>query len=320
MSNSQGPIPNIFTPAAATDHLATEAEKIQAGVALAKVRTLAREFLTPFSSSPALDADLILARVCKLSRLELMTEGARIFSVDEREKALTLLSRRVAGEPIAYILGEKEFYGLHFKVNPDVLIPRPDTELLVEEAIKVLKTQEIPLKVIDVCTGSGCIAIAIAHNVKSACVQAIDLSELALAVAKDNARALGVSDQIDFLLGDLLDPVTQAREVDLIVSNPPYIRPDEMADLMRDVRDFEPHLALVGQNADGLGLHRKIIEQAAPILKAGGTLMMEIGQGQAEILEGLHFEGFSAANFLKDYAGIWRVVTYNRLPSAQKNR
>jgi release factor glutamine methyltransferase len=291
------------------NQLSIDIEKIQSGVSRIDARVMARRFLADSSESSALDADLIIAFCCGVSRLDLLTQGKIPLTIEQGEAAQDLLLRRIKGEPVAYLFSKKEFYGLDFKVSPQVLIPRPDTEILVEAAIEALSGLDSP-KVIDVCTGSGCIAIAIAHHVQAARVIATDISESALRVAMENAKQLGQA-QIEFRLGDLLTTCLDQRQVDMIVANPPYITSADMLSLMTDVKDFEPSLALDG-GEDGLGPHCKILVQSLSLLRAGGILMMEIGAGQSEILSNRVFSGFSRVRFLKDYAGIERVAKYVR--------
>lgn len=292
------------------NHLSTARAKIQAGVSIQSARTLAREILRQEIESFAMDVDLLLGFVCGISKLYVMTDNLRVLSGAECESFNHLLTRRVRGEPVAYLLGEKEFFGLPFIVNKNVLIPRPDTEVLVEEALKIVGDRKA--LVLDVCTGSGCIALAIAHNAPFARVVATDISAEALQVAQENAKILLLDGRVEFQLGNLLESSCE-RDVDLIVSNPPYICEHEIPTLMKDVREFEPKLALIGKDEDGLGLHRELLSQGLKVLKTGGTLLMEIGAGQAEILLGMHFPGYSKAEFLKDYSGVSRVVKYNRL-------
>lgn len=286
-------------------HLSMQIEKIQSGVSRFDARNVGRCFLEPHVESPSLDADLIIAFACQVSRLDVIANSRDALTSTQCDAIRELLLRRARGEPIAYLTSEKEFYGLSFKVTNDVLIPRPDTEILVETALASMKGKTKPL-IIDVCTGSGCVAISIAANLADARVIATDISEKALAIAAENAQRLGQS--IDFRLGNLLDPCLALGSVDLIVSNPPYIPNREMDDLMRDVRDFEPRLALLGEGEDGLGLHCKIAEQGLSLLAPGGFLMMEIGAGQAESLS--RMAGYSQVEFVNDYSGIPRVAVY----------
>lgn len=289
-------------------HLPIHIEKIQSGVSRIDARKCARLVLEG-SESASLDAELIVAFVCGISRLELLTSAAETLSQGEAESIRALVKRRARNEPVAHLFSEKEFYGLNFRVNSDVLIPRPDTEILVEATINLLQSVVAP-RVLDVCTGSGCIAVAIAHNLKGARVIATDISKQALEIAEENAHRNGVL--VDFRLGDLLEPCLAERDIDLIVANPPYILASDIPGLMPDVRDFEPHLALLGEGDDGLGLHCKIMSQSLQLLKPGGMVMLEIGMGQAEILLKTTFSGFSRVEFLTDYGGIQRVAKYVR--------
>jgi len=291
-------------------HLSTQIEKIQSGVTRFDARNLGRCFLETKVESPNLDTELIIAYAGKISRLDVIANSKTTLNSDECAVVRDLLMRRASGEPIAYLISEKEFFGLTFKVTKDVLIPRPDTEILVESALASIKNRAKPL-IIDVCTGSGCVGISIGANLEGAHVVATDISEKALAIAAENAQTLGQS--IDFRLGNLLDPCLNLESVDLIVSNPPYIPQREMDALMRDVRDFEPHLALLGMGEDGLGFHCKIAEQGLSLLKPGGFLMMEIGAGQAESLSNMAFSGFSRVEFVNDYSGIPRVARYKKV-------
>lgn len=194
-----------------------------------------------------------------------------------------LVARRARGEPVGYLTGEREFYGRTFRVTPDVLIPRPETELVVSEALGCLDERNpgasIPPLVVDVGTGSGCIAVTIALEHPSARIMATDISAAALAVAEDNARRLGASDRIRFSHGALLAGVDEP--VDLIVSNPPYIATTDRASLAADVVSYEPASALFA-GEDGLSVVRQLIAGAPTSLRSGGHLVMEIGRGQAK--------------------------------------
>jgi release factor glutamine methyltransferase len=252
-----------------------------------------------------------------------------------------LVERRRRGEPIQYIIGETEFYGLPFRVTPDVLIPRPETEHLVERAIRLipvfdnrtkrfLSFQRVrpanhnqeksridphkagwPPRVLDVGTGSGCIAISIAHDWSEAEITAIDLSSSALEVALFNARSLGFADHIRFLQGDLLAPVA-GEKFELIVSNPPYVPTTDRAQLSVEVRDFEPAMALFAGD-DGLEVYRRLIPAAFDTLVPGGFLLLEIGFGQSLAIEELLTRsGFIQIQFIPDLQGIPRVACAQR--------
>lgn len=228
--------------------------------------------------------------------------------VGSEHRALVL--RRLAGEPIQYILGEAEFYGLPFRVTRDVLIPRPETEHLVEMAAALSSGFQEP-RIADVGTGSGAIAVALAHELRHAHVTAIDLSERALAVAANNAERNDVAGRVRFLAGDLLAPVS-GETFDLVVSNPPYVPERDRASLTVEVRDYEPGLALFA-GEDGLTVYRRLIPQAFAVLVPGGWLVMEIGFGQSEDVAALLAgEGFRNVGITPDLQGIPRVASGQR--------
>lgn len=223
-----------------------------------------------------------------------------------------LLRRRLAGEPIQYITGETEFFGLPFHVTPDVLIPRPETEHLVERTMALAGPFAQP-RIVDIGTGSGAVAVALAHALHTAQITAIDLSEAALAVARENAERNGVLSRINFISGDLLAPI-ETQRFDLIVSNPPYVAARDRATLSVEVRDYEPALALFAGD-DGLEVYRRLIPAARAALAPGGHIALEIGHGQAEALGALlSAEGFARIEFTPDLQGIPRVVTAQRAP------
>ncbi len=217
-----------------------------------------------------------------------------------------LIERRLAGEPIQHIIGEAEFYGMPFHVNRDVLIPRPETEHLVEKAIALAAEFARP-KILDVGTGSGAIAIALAHALPFAEITATDISPAALAVAKDNAASNGFADRVRFLEGDLLDPAGPGP-FDMVVSNPPYVPESDRATLDVEVRDYEPALALFA-GEDDLAIYRRLIPAAFGALVPGGFLALEIGYGQQEAIHALLAgAGFSGIEFTEDLQKIPRVV------------
>lgn len=221
------------------------------------------------------------------------------------------IARRAYREPFQYITGRQEFYGLDFEVSPDVLIPRPETEILVEEAIRELNklTKLNELKKLAFCeigVGSGCISVSILHNVPNATAIGIDISEKALAVAKRNAKRHGVADRLSLRIGDVFGGVTD--KFDMIVSNPPYVPDDDMTDLQPEVRDHEPHNALFA-GTDGLDIIRRIIDEAPEHLNKGGLLLIEIGFGQAEILRDFVDQTiWSKPHFIPDLQGIERIL------------
>jgi release factor glutamine methyltransferase len=206
--------------------------------------------------------------------------------------------------PVAYILGEKEFMGHSFRVTPDVLIPRPDTEILVEEAIRLLAEKEAP-RIVDIGTGSGAILLSVLKGTVGSTGVAVDLSPAALAVAKSNGERLGLADRAEFRLGDLYAPVDGL--FDAILSNPPYIPVRDMEGLSPEVKQ-EPEMALVG-GVDGLDFYRRLIDDAPRYLKEGGIVLFEVGIHQAQDVAELgKRRGFSVQRILPDYAGIDRVV------------
>lgn len=220
-----------------------------------------------------------------------------------------LLERRIGGEPAAYLIGEWEFYGLPLDINREVLIPRPDTELIAERAIELAKAVGEGCRVLDLCTGSGCIGLAVAAHVPQARVVLADLSEEALHVARSNARRNQLTRQVMCLKADALEePSGMLGVFDLIVSNPPYIPSGDIAGLDHSVRDFEPHMALDG-GMDGLDFYRSIITKWRRALKGGGTLLFEVGFDQADAVEQLLAQqGYYDIDTRLDTQNIWRAV------------
>lgn len=259
--------------------------------------------------SPRLDAELLLGHALGESRLDLYLDLDRPLSDAERDLFRPLLARRGRHEPVAYILGEKEFYGLSMLVTPAVLVPRPETEILVDKALERLPLDTAGV-VVDLCTGSGCVAIALAHERPGLRVIATDLSKEALEVAGENARRHGVEERVELRAGDALDPVRDVKGAKLIVGNPPYIKPADEASLMPDVRDHEPHLALIGENDDGLGVHRRVLEGARGLLADDGAVLLEAGYDQEEGLRALPHPGLSAPEIYRDLAGLVRGATW----------
>ncbi len=264
--------------------------------------------------APRLSAELLAGKAFGLSRLGLIMRAKDQLADGPLAVFRALVACRAQGEPVAYLLGEKEFYGLAFRVTPDVLIPRPETELIVEEAQRLFAT-DVPLRFADFGTGSGALAVSLAHVFPNARGLAVDLSPQALEVARDNARQHGVEDRLEFVCADFtrLDfthlnlPVAS---LDLVAANPPYVSEAEYAELSCEVRSFEPGLALVSPD-QGLALIRGLAPVAAQALKAGGTLLCEFGSSQGRAV--LEFFGQSAQGFvrpviLQDYAGLDRVL------------
>jgi release factor glutamine methyltransferase len=237
------------------------------------------------SESPRLDAEVLLAHVLGWQRVRLYTHFDDEVGECHRAKFKDLIRHRAEGSPVAYLVGRKEFYSLPLKVNRAVLIPRPDSEFVVVEFLAVTRTLAAP-RCVDVGTGSGCLALACAHEHKTANFLATDVSPEALEVARENAETLGLSARIAFREGNLLEPVTADGPFDVIVSNPPYIPTGVVPTLERGVRDYEPHCALDG-GVDGLRVVAPLIEQAVALLKPGGHLILEIGSEQEEPVRAL---------------------------------
>ncbi len=254
-----------------------------------------------------LEARLLLSYATGLSREELVLRPDAALTRSDAETFHALLARRETREPLAYITGEREFYGLSFRVTPAVLIPRPETEFLVETVIGGARDQSSP-RLADIGTGSGIIAVSLAVQIPQASVFATDISPGALLVAQENARRQGCDGRVVFAHGDLLDPIRQYAPFDAIASNPPYIAPDTIDMLETEVRDFEPRIAL-GTHADPLHFYRRLAAEAPPLLARGGILAVEVGQGQAEEVATLwQAAGLGDVSTVRDYAGIERVV------------
>lgn len=262
-----------------------------------------------------LDAELLLSHILQKDRAWLFTHAAdRLDTVSEKHFQ-ELIHRRAGREPLQYIVGSQEFWGLEFKVTRDVLIPRPETELVVESAMNVLKSIANPT-VIDLCTGSGCIAVSIGKQFDTARIFATDMSDRALGIARENARKHGVMDRIRFLEGDLFQPMEELDLIDkvhLITANPPYIPSGDLPSLQPEVRDHEPAMALTA-GADGTEIQKRIIAGAARFLLKNGSLIMEMGIGQAETLGRIidESEHYGKREILQDLAGIDRVIIGTR--------
>jgi release factor glutamine methyltransferase len=254
------------------------------------------------------DAELLLLHLLGKDKAWLMTHRDEELPANKAVFYTQLLERRREGEPIQYITGETEFYGLPFRVTRDVLIPRPETEHLVEKLLATAASFREP-RIVDVGTGSGCIAVALAHKMPQARITAIDISAVALVVAQENAQSNGVA--VRFLRGDLLAPVA-GEHFDFVVSNPPYVPNADRASLSVEVRDFEPAMALFAGN-DGLEVYRSLIPAAFDALNVGGCGLLEIGCGQSPaVAELLARSGFEQIEFAPDLQGILRVACARR--------
>ena len=253
-----------------------------------------------------LDARLLLEEICGTDHNTLLCHGDREVSEKEEEQYRKTIEQRAQHVPLQHILGYQDFMGLRFHVNEHVLIPRQDTEILVEEAMRYLHDG---MRILDLCTGSGCILLSLLHYSNDCEGVGVDISQEALQVAAQNAELLGI--KAEFLKSDLYEKVT--GKFDLLVSNPPYIERKVIPTLMEEVREYDPYIALDG-GEDGLDFYRRIIGGAQDYLKRGGQILMEIGSGQAQaVSELLREAGFKEIDVCRDFAGLDRVVS-GRLP------
>lgn len=254
---------------------------------------------------PRREAASLLSAITSLPGAFIFAHPEHQLNADEIDRYVKAVSRRAAREPFHYITGTKEFFGLDFKIGPGVLIPRPETELMVEEAIHVLSSLNSP-RFLEIGVGSGCISISILRNVDDAAAVGIDISPKAMDLASHNSAAHGVNDRFDIRLGDVYGGINES--FDLIVSNPPYIPSGDLSSLQPEVRDHEPHIALFS-GGDGLSMIEQLIEGAPRYLKSSGTLLIEIGAGQAKTVEAMFSEDiWETVVFLADLQGIERIV------------
>jgi release factor glutamine methyltransferase len=270
-------------------------------------------FRTHAIDSPRLDAEILLAHSLGLRRIDLYLRYDQPLGADERAAFKALVKRRAAREPVAYIVGRREFWGLDLRVGPEVLTPRPETERLVETALAFLGGCETP-RVLDLGTGSGCIALALAHNCARARVFATDVSRPALVAARENTLRHDLADRVQLAAGKDLEMIAPPRaRFDLIVSNPPYIPTAAIETLAPEVRDYEPRGALDG-GADGLAVYRRVVPAAAACLRPGGELILEIGWDQrAAVTQLARSTGlYRDIRCVADYGGRDRVVRLAR--------
>lgn len=259
------------------------------------------------SESPRLDSEVLLAHALGCKRIELYTRHTEEAPEQGRQRFRELVRQRIEGCPVAYLVGRKEFFSLEFEVTRAVLIPRPDTECVVVECLRLAKDVAEPA-ILDIGTGSGCLAVAVAKHHKRAQVIAVDISAEALTVASRNAAKHGVAERIRFVQGDLFAPLSSER-FDFILSNPPYIPHDDIAKLAPGVRDYEPHQALDG-GADGFAVFDRLIAEAPAHLKSNGHLLIEIGspqEGPARERTG-RYDGYELENIVHDGSGHPRVL------------
>jgi len=270
----------------------------------------------PHPERARLDAETLLLHLLKQNRAWLLGHGDDEASADTQDSFAVAIARRRIGEPIQYISGEAEFFGLHFTVAPGVLIPRPETEHLVEEVIRLAGAFAEPC-IADIGTGSGAIAVALAHSLPQAHIVATDLSPHALTIAKQNAIRNSVENRIKFFEGDLLAPLV-GQSFHIIASNPPYVPLSERDSLSVEVREHEPHTALFAGD-DGLSIYRRLIPEAHTLLVPEGWLVIEIGYGQREAVdEMLMAHGYRDIRFVRDYQGIQRVAVGQKADSLRE--
>ena len=259
--------------------------------------------------SARLEAELLLANCLGIERIQLYIAFERPVSEEQLSRFRETVRRRAAGEPAAYLTGYREFWSLKIRVQKGVLIPRPETELLVEEALKLLKPRDQEMAIIELGTGSGAISVALAKEIKNSVIYASDISASALAVARSNIEEHGLQERIRLVCGDGLAPFRQRALFDLIISNPPYICRREIGALAPEIKEHEPLQALDGGD-DGLAFYRQWIPQMFSLLRSGGCVIFEIGAEQAAAVSQLFrgTEEFADITIKKDYAGHCRAV------------
>jgi release factor glutamine methyltransferase len=282
---------------------------------IGRLLTWTADFLKQHGAdSPRLDAEVLLAHARGCPRIQLYASFDEEAPENLRTSFRELVKQRAAGKPVAYLVGKKEFYSLEFKVTPDVLIPRPETESLVMAALDAIKQLGgNSVRICDMCTGSGCVAIAIAKQAKSAVVTAVDASPAALAVASENAVRLGVADRVTTVESDLFAQIADQETFHIITANPPYVSEAEFAALASTVREYEPRSALVAGD-DGMEVVRKLVSQAAGHLSSGGGLYIEISPMIAtQVVELIAANpAYATSEVTKDLAGLARIVSARR--------
>ncbi|MBT6178274.1 MAG: peptide chain release factor N(5)-glutamine methyltransferase [Deltaproteobacteria bacterium] len=258
--------------------------------------------------TPKLDAEILLARALDKTRSYLMTWPEKVPSKAEASEFQRWLLRRAASEPVAYILGDQEFYGHLFQVSPAVLIPRPETEHLVEKALGWCRERgtDSP-KILDLCTGSGCVGLTLALELPRASVTMSDLSLEALAVAKHNAESHDLDERVRVFEGNLFEPLPDGERFDLILANPPYVEESFRGEMQKDVLDYEPHMALFAAD-DGLTIIREIVAQASKFLNQPGLIAIEMGSGQSARVRSLWGPSWKNPGIIQDLGGHDRIA------------
>lgn len=268
--------------------------------------------LEEISPTPRLDVETLLQKALGVDRLYILLNLDKDLSEDEEKTFNKFIEERLNNRPIAYIVGNREFMGLDFYVQEGVLIPRPDTEVLVEEVIEIAKDKG-QIEILDIGAGSGAITVSLAKYLENAKLTSVDISEIALEIAKKNAISNNVEDRINFVKSDLFSSLNKNQKFDIIVSNPPYIKREVIDTLDKQVKDFEPYNALEG-GIDGLDFYRAITTQAKDYLKEGGVLAYEVGHDQSEDVSKLmEMDGYTNIYTRKDLQQIDRVVIGNVL-------
>ena len=268
--------------------------------------------LEEISPTPRLDVETLLQKALGVDRLYILLNLDKDLSEDEEKTFNKFIEERLNNRPIAYIVGNREFMGLDFYVQAGVLIPRPDTEVLVEEVIELAKDKG-QIEILDIGTGSGAITVSLAKYLENAKLTSVDISEIALEIGKKNAISNNVEDRINFVKSDLFSSLNKNQKFDIIVSNPPYIKREVIDTLDKQVKDFEPYNALEG-GIDGLDFYRAITTQAKDYLKEGGVLAYEVGHDQSEDVSKLmKMYGYTNIYTRKDLQQIDRVVIGNIL-------
>lgn len=270
-----------------------------------KLKEISETLRSTTTDDPVREAEILIMEALNIDRVKLYTESIEL-SDNISNKIDDMVKRRLKGEPIQYIIGYVNFYGLRINVGKGVLIPRPETELLVEETIKLLRSQKPEVRsILDLCTGSGCIAIALAKHFPDADVYGVDKLEAAIEYAISNAKENNVKN-VHFIKGDLFEPVKN-KKFDCIISNPPYIKRSDIQNLQREIRDYEPLDALNG-GEDGLDFYRRILKESREFLKEDGLVILEIGAGQdISVMEIAIKNGFKNIRFIKDFSKINRI-------------
>jgi release factor glutamine methyltransferase len=272
-----------------------------------------RQFLSDADiSSAQLESFMIISYFCNLSREEIIL-GSREIYLDQKDidKINIALQRRIKGEPISHIIGKREFYSLDFKVNSHVLDPRPDSEILIEEIIKLIPNFDNSIEILELGVGSGCLILTILNNISNATGIAIDINPKSIAIAKENAKNLNLEDRINFIHSDWFSNLS-SQKFDIIISNPPYIKKNDIANLQKEVKDFEPIIALDGGD-DGLDCYRKIADDISNFLKDNAFLILEIGQNmEDDIIDIFKENGLKFIKYAKDLNAIIRCLIFTK--------